>query len=104
MRSSELLRSARIYIETDINVYVCNAIMAAGRELDEYVLSDALKLWIRETLLGGRHMLDEWMDDIHHETYNQMNALSEAGETNPWKDVRLAWMDWMIAYHESKGD
>lgn len=118
MKASELLRAAKPILvrtrESEIFTGICSALIDAAYSTPYALQSDAHARAVRAALdakdrvrsrirrlLNGRHYLFDWLTWHGHVTPVVLNT------PEGWRKLRvtrLAWIDDLIVYFESKGD
>lgn len=86
-----------------------------GAPDDDRVKIRELKHWIQCELLPSYATLEDWMHDNHRATYEDMSG--NAGRWLCWSELqrrdynadnfrqlRILWLDWMIAHFKSIGE
>lgn len=92
MKKSEILKGAKKMLHS--GGYVCVSVCNYTQDnLGKYWHPSALGIrnWIRK-LLEGSSTLEDWLK-IHHPSW----------QGDMW-ELRLRWIDWMIAHWEEKGE
>jgi hypothetical protein len=96
MKNSDILREARGRIEDRSLSYVCLAINHPkqwnGNDREN------LKSWVL-ALLGSHYTLESWIE----ENCGVWIREDMKRDAEKMRVTRLAWIDWMIAYWEGKG-
>jgi len=100
MKSSEMLRAARVKIESGEHDYTCHALRAAcgadAEDLRDHILD----------LLGPNISLEGWLARVHGVRSPRQPSYFKASirYRERMRITRLAWIDHMVAEFEAKGD
>lgn len=95
MKSSEILREARKKIKSGETYFICNAVYIVGRDKNCLKKSAKIEKYIASQL-DGYVGLDGWLRHNY--------GIDPYSDQRKMKKTRLAWIDWMIAAYEEKGD
>jgi hypothetical protein len=98
IKDSDILKEARKHIEQDKYIVLCVAIRNSFRYCGVIERHAKLIAWI-EKMLGPHFYYSHWLKANHpafyHKQYRKWKMGGRCG--SPWKEGRLAWLDWMIA-------
>lgn len=95
MKDSEILKAARQIIKEGKKRFICMAIASVVSDAKSKQ-AIALYAWIQH-MLGDYSYYDTWLKFNHPDVYNDDRAY-----LSYFREARLAWLDWMIAYCEEE--
>lgn len=95
MKSSEILKKARLLVESGEQAFICNAVYNICVYTESSHKGLEIEKYIHEQL-EGEFTLESWLQNRHRiDTYSSDGKL---------KQTRLQWIDWMIQAYEDKND
>lgn len=101
MKHSEILRLVRNKIAiADDRRFICYTIFDECDRIQQGSSGLHLKAWVR-SLMGGCYTLETW---LVLRGYAKENSFDIPANADKVKRTRLAWLDWMIAHWEAKGN
>ena len=95
MKSSQILKKARKLIVSGQRSYICNAVYKVCEGTDSASKGSKIEEYISKQL-DGTFTLNSWLRKRH--------GINPSIGSRKLKQTRLAWIDWMIAAYEEKGD
>jgi hypothetical protein len=101
-KDSDFLKEVRRRIEQDKDNALCVAISNTSRHYN-IKRHNKLIAWI-EKMLGNYFYYSHWLKANHPDFYREQYRKWQMSDrrSSPWKEGRLAWLDWMIAECEKE--